>query len=116
MQKILDLQNLRQIRQHFDYAKLWPRFQRKAEDGKRALHVGIGRVGRDAQLVREPLEAHVVMVFFHRYPAAEPFGVWRWRERNRGLVEDLCAIELVDGVAHDNLRNRLAVLRWLARQ
>ena len=70
----------------------------------------------NAQLVRQPLEAHVMVVFLHRDAAREPFRVWRGREGYRRFIENLRAVELVDCVACHDLGDGFSVLVRLVRE
>jgi aminomethyltransferase len=72
--------------------------------------------GRDADLVGEFLEAHVVVVLLHRYPAGQPFRVRRRRELDGGLVEHLGAVQLVHRMADDDLPDSSLVFLGLLRK
>ncbi len=78
--------------------------KRLAPAGRRHLLLG------NVELAAQVAEAHVMAVFLHRDAAGEPLGIGRRRKGDGGLVEDLRAVKLVDGVAAHDLANGGLVL------
>src|SRR5258708_18426490 len=58
----------------------------------------------------------MMAVFLHRHAAGQPLGVGRRRIGDGRLVEHLRAVELVDGVADDQLGHGLAVFLGCVRE
>ena len=114
VQQVFDLQDLGVVGDGLDHAELRPGLQLELEDRQRLLVLRVHPLRRDADLVGQALEAHVVMVLLHRDAAGQPLRVRRGRQLDRGLVEHLRAVQLVDRVAdHDLLHGSLVLLRLL---
>src|SRR5262245_50743781 len=96
VKQILHLQDFGIVRDGFDHAELRPGLELEAENRQRALVLRIHTLRRDADLVRQRLEADVMMILLHRDPAGEPLRIRRGGEPDRRLVEYLCAVQLVD--------------------
>jgi hypothetical protein len=114
VEQILHLEDLGVIGDGLDHAELRPGLELELEDRQRPLHLGVHLLGRNADLVRQGLEAHVVMVLLHGHAAGQPFGVGRGGEMDGRLVEHLRSVQLVDRVAdHDLVHGALIFLRLL---
>ena len=110
--KVFDLKDFRQIAQHLDDAELLPGLEVEIHDGQRTF-LGLLRqhaILGDTHLAAQLEEAVVMAVFLHHDPAGQPLGVGRGRERDRRLVIDARAVELVDRVADHDLAAALPVL------